>query len=207
MKLVGDLIPDANCRYLGVSEALEHGLETSINAFEEAPFVVGWSTGAFIALAHLINNPTAFSGLGLISGGLSFVKSETNPSGTHPKIVKRMIAAMDQHPDKVLEDFCINASKPIDAQTQFLDAAEATKSALEYLLTINITSEPLDIQGFSIHGCEDQIIPASAQGALATLLPTMSHHAVENGGHALPITHADEIAAHIVKLGFPEKAG
>lgn len=205
MKLIGDNLPNATCDYIGVSEALGPNLGPRINAFDEAPIVVAWSTGAFIALDYHIKNPGALQGLGIISGGLSFVKSPVNPSGTHPKILKRMITAMDQFPDKVLQDFCIKAAKPFDTQTQFLDPAQATKLALEYLSSINITSAPLALSGFTIHGSNDQIIPASAQQALKELLPSMDHHIVKNGGHALPITHAQEVASHITKLGFATK--
>lgn len=154
--------------------------------------VVAHSLGAMHALSSL---PGVCRGLVAINGFDRFVAGPDNP-GVAGRIVDRMLDRLASEPDEVVRDFrrrCgedegfgpVNAER-LRADLQFLrDGDCRTRTA----------AAPFPI--LSLHGASDPVLPPALRGAAFAGSARLETGTCRDGGHLLPLTHADWCARMI----------
>lgn len=154
--------------------------------------VVAHSLGAMIAL---LNPPGDCRGLVAINGFDRFIAGPNHP-GVGGRIVDRMLDRLAAEPDQVVCDFrrrcgedevseAINAER-LQADLQFLrDGDCRTQAAVA----------PFSI--LSLHGACDPILPPSLRSAAFAGSARLETATCQDGGHLLPLTHADWCARMI----------
>jgi len=139
-----------------------------------------------------------------ISGFLDF-------HAIHPqlskKVIQRMINQFDKHPSEVLGEFYANVfyPQPVPPNFQFEDVSNIRVARLlEDLMFLN-TNQLSDrifsdsCQIYLFHGNQDHIVPAAhTQKWMMGMNQTLGRIIVD-GGHALPVTHCDDIVQGINK--------
>ena len=166
----------------------------------ETDYLVTGSMGGLLALELL---PQSCKKLVLISSTAKFCASEGYPSGTHEKILKRMILQLKRNPEAVLAEFYKNVHHPHPAlKTDPGASLEELVEGLEYLLASDVRERvpSIDIPVLLLHGAEDRIIPPSAAERLHDHLPDSRLQVFENGGHALPAHHFGEVMDEISRF-------
>ena len=169
--------------------------------------VIGWSTGALIALETASFWPAQIDKLVLISPTACFCAREDYPHGAHTAEFRLMILGMKKkmRRKRVLEDFFIRLAFPeepsADAlQEQVSDAFSqgdnALFSGLAYLMHTDLRARLSLIPQSTlvIHGSNDQIIPLSGAKWICDNLAHAVLISEEAGGHHIPATIPDVIA-------------
>lgn len=139
-----------------------------------------------------------------ISGFLDFHAIQPDLS---KKVVERMIKQFDNHPSDVLKEFYSNVfhPAPVSPNFQFDDVSNIRLARLlEDLMFLNSNqlSErifPDSCQIYLFHGNQDRIVPAAHTQQWMMGMNQTSGRIVIGGGHALPVTHSDEIVQGINK--------
>lgn len=143
----------------------------------------------------------------VISGFRDFHKTGGDLSN---RIVERMISQLRKDPEVVLKDFYRNMFLPESVPDNFmyemmpnirLDRLERDLQILnENILSEKIFTENCRIN--LIHGDGDIIAPAEHSKGWMRKMNNVSGTIMLNGGHAIPITHHEEIAHQIVQKLF-----
>ncbi len=158
---------------------------------EPRPLIaIGHSLGAAWLLAH----GPALSGFVAINGFTRFTSAPDFPAGTHPRILMQMRRRLLADPSAVLADFHARAglSLPDD-----LPDTDTLAAGLDLLGSIDARAAfaALSVPHTALCGADDLIVPpAQSRGSFPD--PVM----VLGAGHALPVTHPDLCADHILSL-------
>ncbi len=169
--------------------------------------VIGWSTGALIALETASFWPAQIEKLVLISPTACFCARENYPHGTNTAEFRLMISGMKKkmRRNRVLEDFFIRLAFPKKPSAESLQAQvsdalsqgdDALFSGLAYLLHTDLRARMTLIPQptLVIHGGKDQIIPISGANWICDNLAHALLISEEEEGHHLPGTIPDVIA-------------
>ena len=152
---------------------------------------IGHSLGAAWLLAH----GPALAGFVAINGFTRFSAAPDFPAGTHPRILAQMRRRLLADPAAVLADFYARAGLP-PLLPDRPDTASLS-AGLELLGRIDARGAFGDLASphIALCGGADAIVPP-ALSAACFADPVM----VAGAGHALPVTHADRCADHILAL-------
>ena len=182
-----------------------------------APTVlVGWSTGAMIALETAIKLPEQIRALILINGTPRFSYTDDCPWGASPRTLTTMSKYLSRRPESVLDDFFRRAASPSTPSTTEID--KKTDSALEegtdslcdslaYLRDTDLrpiighVPQPCLL----LHGKEDEIISVAATSHLHKHMPRSAKITLAGHGHMLPEQGPQETAIYIEQFlsGLP----
>lgn len=139
-----------------------------------------------------------------ISGFLDFHAIQAELS---KKVIDRMIKQFDNNPGDVLNNFYSNVfhPAPVSPNFQFEDVGNVRlPRLLEDLLFLNSSQLsdrifPDSCRIYLFHGDQDKIVPAAHTQKWMQGMNQTSGRIVTGAGHALPVTHADEIVQGINK--------
>ncbi len=187
-------------------------IETLFDTLPESAHLVGWSLGGELALAYTLCFPERVKSLTLISTTPCFMHRpewELGQPATllddfdqrlleNPNALLKRFSSLIRHGDSVaMRDRALSALMQQHAE---LDTERLT-SGLKFLRTIDLRAAcrvQTDLPPISlIHGSADGVVPLAAAQWLSNELNaniTIFDHA----SHALPLTHAEEIAANLV---------
>lgn len=173
--------------------------------------LVGWSLGGTLALHWALTRPTQVRRLVLIATTPRFVANESWPHGVSPATFRVFAAQLKRDADALLQRFCaLQAEGENDAETlaAHLYEARAQADASTLLASLALLGETNLCDALSelaqrtlvLHGARDAVTPLSAAQWLADALPDARLHIDESGGHALPLTRAQDCALRITEF-------
>jgi pimeloyl-[acyl-carrier protein] methyl ester esterase len=163
------------------------------------PYVaVGHSLGALWLLLH---PPAGCVGMMLINGFARFGAAADYRHGVPPRIIDRMARGLDHNPDDVVITFRGRAG----VETSLPGTARADRLAQALTLLRDADARPAlqaDAPGLPpiriMAGRLDPIVsPAMTDGSFQERLPI---DWIADGGHLLPLTHAESCAAAIARM-------
>ncbi len=175
----------------------------------DGAILIGWSTGAVIALESALHWPEAVRKLVLLSPTASFCMREGYPHGLEPSQLRDMMAGLVKgSPERVLERFFEQAAEPESVAPeiaagiirQALDrGVPALMSGLRYLLQTDLRDRVAAIQAPTviIHGTVDAVIPYGAATWLYNHLPNAIVREYVGKGHTLPLVEPESVAGDI----------
>jgi pimeloyl-ACP methyl ester carboxylesterase len=191
-----DLSPYA----LRVAEAVEEA--------REPVCLIGWSTGAMVALEVAARLQDGIAALVLLSATARFCSCEGYAPGVPKGALRAMCRDLGKRPEAVLFDFFARACFPLSVSGD--DLARRTEIALrsgaapliqglEYLQRVDLREalDPARQPCLVIHGQEDQIIPPDAAVYLSDNLVNASSLFVPGAGHMIIEQRKVEIAHRI----------
>jgi pimeloyl-[acyl-carrier protein] methyl ester esterase len=168
--------------------------------------LVGWSLGALTAISVALTLPEQVAKLVLIGGTARMMATDDYP-GADARSLRTMQMRLKRNPARVLGDFCRQCLAPAQDEAfiaAFLHQAETLTledlmAGLRYLESTDLRAQlpRIDVPTTLVHGSADQIIPLASAHYLAAHLPQAELVTIPEGGHALPYTHAADIAAAI----------
>lgn len=178
-----------------------------VQDLDAAPVIIGWSTGAAIALELASRHPSLLSGLVLLSGTSRFCAGPGYTQGAPPQYLDRMVRALTNRGiQPVLHDFLDRAdsvsSSAGHCETDAVQRGEWAMQAaqypvaslhegLRYLRDIDLREA---LPGIScpvlfIHGRQDEIIPVGAAQYAAGRIPHAVLHVEAHANHLTPVRH------------------
>jgi len=147
--------------------------------------LAGWSTGAMFAYA--VARTCCPQKLTLLSATPCFCRKDDFRFGTRPQIVDRMISALGQDKDAVLQSFYKQCGLQYDSIEIPDYTIDELSSGLKFLKQADLRPlTPLPIKPLFCHGRDDQIIPPPASICFSE--QTEGVHHIFDGGHAF-FTH------------------
>lgn len=180
--------------------------------------LVGWSTGALIALETAHFWPDAVQSLYLVSATACFCAKPGYPCGTertHLRVMKRQLAS--KNPQRVLELFWQQTLAPTTIET--LDSLSAQRctaagtqaqqipvpalqAGLTYLEWADLRDwcPSISQPTYLWHGAADAVIPVAAAQALAAALPRATIQIDPHQGHGWPLTDPQGLARRMHAL-------
>jgi pimeloyl-[acyl-carrier protein] methyl ester esterase len=186
--------------------AQDNALLRMLQASCEPSVLVGWSLGALVAQSATLANPERVASLVLIGGTARMTATDDYP-GADARSLRTMRLRLMRNPARVLGDFCQQCLSPARDETftsLFLRLAETLSpevlmAGLEYLLNTDLRVQlpQITVPTMLVHGSADQIIPLASAQYLASHLRQAELKTIPEAGHALPHTHAADIAALI----------
>jgi pimeloyl-[acyl-carrier protein] methyl ester esterase len=187
-------------------------IETLFDTLPESAHLVGWSLGGELALAYTLCFPERVKSLTLISSTPCFMHRpdwELGQPATllddfdqrlleNPVALLKRFSSLIRHGDSTaMRDRALSELMQQKAEPD----TERLTSGLKFLRTIDLRAACIaqtDLPPISLfHGSEDGVVPLAAAEWLSNELKariTIFDHA----SHALPLTHAKEIAANLV---------
>ena len=181
------------------------GLQSRLEQMPTPVCLIGWSTGAMVAVEAASQCPDRIAALLLLSASPRFCASKDFPEGVPPQEVRAMRARLHRRQRDVLSDFFVRAAQPASVFPAWIEHRRAAALAigldvlehgLDYLLTTDLrpclsrVTQPCLV----LHGDDDRIVPRSAGRALARGLPRAVCESIPGAGHALPQLWLDAIA-------------
>ena len=173
--------------------------------------LVGWSTGALIALETTHHRPDLVSALVLLSGTACFCMRPDQPHGVPPGAVHAMRRGLSgRAAPQVLRDFFQRNAAPGHWPADQIEAlcTEAMAAGLPALIAgldylIHTDGRPwlpaLRQPVLALHGGRDDLIPCAAAQAACMQLPAAQLIVEPDQGHALPLDRprmvSDQVAA------------
>lgn len=174
----------------------------------DAPFhLIGYSMGGAISAGYAAAHPTRVRRLVLLAPAgmilrtsplLRFIR-ERGLAGLwlmlalYPRQMRRSIRA-----ERETHVVSAEISEGQEAQLTFQGFVPAVLSSLRGILGRPLEGEHLALRNsalpvLAIWGAEDAVIPASAMGQLAVWNREVRHEVIEDAGHGLTYTHAEQI--------------
>lgn len=189
-----------------------HDLDSLAEAIEpaipEGARVAGWSLGGLAALRIAARRSVRVSALGLVSATPSFVRRGGWTAGLEPHGLEEFIARFDADPAEAVRAFLqLNAKGASGARALVREleavrasAPEATRrglrAGLEVLSQADLRDTPgrIDMPCLLVHGLADELVPPEASRRLADAVRQARLVEVEGAPHAVPVSHAAEVA-------------
>lgn len=187
-------------------------IESLFDTLPDTAHLVGWSLGGELALAYTLCFPERVGSLTLISSTPCFMNRPDWELGQPATLLDDFDQRLAESPAALLKRFSSlirhgdNAAMRDRALTESLlnqsePDLERLTSGLRFLRTIDLRGAcstqnelpPITL----IHGTADSVVPlAAAQWLAHELKATLTP--IENASHALPLTHAEQIAEQLV---------
>jgi pimeloyl-[acyl-carrier protein] methyl ester esterase len=187
-------------------------IESLFDTLPDTAHLVGWSLGGELALAYTLCFPERVSSLILISSTPCFMNRPDWDLGQPATLLDDFDQRLAESPAALLKRFSSlirhgdNAAMRDRALTESLlnqsePDAERLTSGLRFLRTIDLRgacSTQTELPPVKlIHGTADSVVPLAAAQWLAHELKAPLT-LIENASHALPLTHAEQIAEQLV---------
>jgi pimeloyl-[acyl-carrier protein] methyl ester esterase len=157
--------------------------------------VVAHSLGAMLALA---SPPGDCRGLIAVNGFDRFVAGPDSP-GVAGRIVERMLDRLPAEPEQVVRDF---RRRCREAEAFGLADVQRLKADLAFLRNGDCRGQtaaaPFPI--LSLQGADDPILPLALRDAAFKRAPHLQYAVCPDGGHLLPLSHADWCAEKIAEF-------
>ena len=181
-----------------------------LSALQAPRVLVGWSTGALMALETACHAPDLVERMVLISPTACYCRRAEYAHGPRPAVVRGMMAGMGtERQAHILRDFFVATAHPNSVSekelAQHLDEASARdattlKAGLHYLLSMDLRDRlpSLEQPTLVIHGVDDQIVPMDAGKWVCDALPHGVQILREGFGHDLPLTEPAGLAQPII---------
>lgn len=171
--------------------------------------VVGWSLGGTIAMHWALTRPAQVRRLILIAATPCFVVQEDWSSGVSAATLRIFTTQLKRDPDALMRRFCAlqAAGEPnAEALAERLYSERAEAESTTLLSSLALLGES-DLRGrmkglaqrtLILHGAQDAVTPVAAAHWMADTLPRADLRVYQTGGHALPFSHAQDCATHIL---------
>lgn len=187
-------------------------IESLYDTLPETTHLVGWSLGGELALAYALCFPERVQSLTLISSTPCFMNRPDWTLGQPADLLDDFDQRLAESPAGLLKRFSSlirhgdsaavrNRSLAEVLQTQAETDADRLASGLRFLRTIDLrgacTSQENLPTTTLIHGTADSIVPLAAAQWLADNT-NATLNTIDQASHALPFTHADQIAEMLV---------
>lgn len=180
---------------------------------------LGWSLGALVALQAAHAAPAQVRGLVAVAGSPRFVAAPDWPHGVDPAVfrqfgeglaadyratVDRFLALEAQGSDRMREELRLLRDHVYDRGEP---APRFLHEGLEVLDRSDLRAllPDLAVPSLWLAGRRDRLVSWQAMQAAADLAPGGRYARIESGGHAPFLTHADEVAAEILRFGREAK--
>lgn len=208
-----DWMPD-----MTVSALYLDRLARRIEQEPEPVSLIGWSTGGLGCLELALAHPAKVRSLTLISSTARFCAGNGWDHGKPVEEVESLRLRLQTDPTAALRGFflgCYHPSRPDkgDLAERVRDALSTPGNQLDlglrYLISADFTTKLSSIQAptLVLHGVLDAIIPVHAARSLAQAIPNAEIRLLDNSGHMLPDTNADELFESIAsQLGLGESS-
>lgn len=158
--------------------------------------LLGWSTGAFVALEAACRWPSIADRVVLISGGLRFLAAKGNAFGQRLKMLKRLIASVENDCSLALSEFSdwalsdLEPSLRAEVSEREISSPEALTAILNYLGQIEISC-PLSDRSPRVtvfHGMQDVVVPWQLGAEISRGFSSSGLFLSAKYGHELPLT-------------------
>ncbi len=170
--------------------------------------LVGWSTGAIVALETTIRWPEKIAGLVLISGTPRFCPGPDFPWTGAEAELRAMILMIHRRFEETVADFMQRAAWPQHLNSKSLQPllTEATEQGvstlqrgLTYLRQVDCRAElaKLSCPCLIMHGGKDRIVPCPAAAWMSSQINNARLQTWPESGHNLIQQHALELAEEI----------
>lgn len=189
--------------------AMARTLSARVQACSGDVELIGWSTGAMVALEATAANPARVSRLVLISGTPKFCKSADWRHGLRTASVRALSIGLRRSPERTLSGFFQLAARPVHASDasvrdrvvaamSSMDTCELAEQ-LDYLLKTDLRSHVSQIETpcLLVHGDKDAVVPAGASRWLAGQLAHSRLDVLTDAGHSLPVHAVTQLAERI----------
>lgn len=187
------------------SRLAPHGLQAidPLDAANEIPrhsalgepfLLLGFSLGAFCLYPHLSSPGVAggvFCGL-----AQTFIRSPANPSGAPRETIVEMKRDLGRDGQAVLTEFRRRCFKPLPVPSPFPAETPQThrlSGALDLLLAADLGGKAPPVPVHLVQGTLDRILPVEGARAFSRATSCILHE-IRGAGHALPLSHVDELA-------------
>jgi pimeloyl-ACP methyl ester carboxylesterase len=185
------------------------------------PLIVGHSLGGAIALALALNHPEQVSGLALLAPATH--RPERVPPifdglAIASPLLRRLIAwtlatplsianrelvlATLFGPEPVAADFAVRGGGLLNLRPRsFIGASAELMATFDELGKMPARYKDLSVPVGILYGSGDRILDPAAHGkGLATKVEGAELELIEDGGHMIPLTSADRVAAFVVRM-------
>jgi pimeloyl-[acyl-carrier protein] methyl ester esterase len=159
--------------------------------------VVAWSLGAMQALDAATR--LELGSLTLVAASPQFVRSDGYRHGWRPSVLRRMRQRLAVDPDRVLDDLLALMFAPGDTVVE--PPRERDRRILEQGLrflerwSLRGREEAIRCPVRLLHGELDALCPLAAAELLAAALPNATLKVLPGAGHALPLSHSQQLRA------------
>lgn len=180
---------------------------------------LGWSLGGMLALRATLDRPGKARRLVLLATGASFVTRPAWPWGSTPQELEAFADVVGKDPDAALRQFdgwqVAGAERTREALAwlqQQRRHCSATPVGLADGLAILCTGDlrrelaRLELPVLVLAGAEDRVLPPQAARRTAELIPGAVYREIAGAGHALFVSHPDEVLAEIGSFVGAEQA-
>jgi len=187
-------------------------IESLFETLPDVAHLVGWSLGGELALAYALCFPERVSSLTLISSTPCFMNRPDWEAGQPATLLDDFDQRLIDNPAALLKRFSslirLGDSTAVrdrtlteTLQNQSEPDAERLTAGLKFLRTIDLRgtcSSQIELPPIAlIHGTADNVVPFAAAQWLANELKAPLTP-IEHASHALPLTHAEQIADMLV---------
>jgi len=187
-------------------------IESLFETFPDTAHLVGWSLGGELALAYALCFPERVCSLTLISSTPCFMNRPDWELGQPATLLDDFDQRLIESPAALLKRFsslirlgdntAVRDRKITEAlQNQSEPEAERLTAGLKFLRTIDLratcSSQTELLPITLIHGSADNVVSLAAAQWLASELKAPLT-TIEQASHALPLTHAEQIADRLV---------
>ena len=174
--------------------------------------LVGWSTGALIALQTARRWPDRIHSLSLIGATACFCQRPDYPHGLPEAPIRTMVRALElSQRAKMLTEFLKQAALPgklsDDALGDWVDHEDQSEAAdlergLHYLLETDLRDQigSIACPVLAMHGKRDHIIPAGAGEWICSHAQNAVYKSFNQEGHLLPVVHPLLMADEIIRF-------
>jgi pimeloyl-[acyl-carrier protein] methyl ester esterase len=194
-------------------EPIPAGIDGWMNAIKEcvppSAIWVGWSLGGLLAL-RAAHSRVAL-GVVLVGATPRFVQGDDWPCAWLSEEFERFSADLERDVSGTLERFASlhvgvgsgsrSLLRELRAQRSLRDLPEreVLKAGLSMLRDTDCRAllATLDMPALVVHGEHDRIVSAEAGERMTRALPRARYVKIDAAGHALPLSHADELAVLI----------
>jgi pimeloyl-[acyl-carrier protein] methyl ester esterase len=175
-----------------------------LERFDEPSCIIGWSTGAMVAIEAAANCAEKVAGLVLLSATARFcaevpakdASSGEYSAGVKPAALRAMIRKLKRSPEGVIADFLMQAVFPMTipmdelvcrTQNALRPGKDSLVDGLEYLARADLRGclRSITPPCLVIHGRQDRIVPWRAAMFLGSNLPVSNVELLPSSGHLL----------------------